>query len=240
MAKFVFGVLAVIALIVPSAYAQSVGEILQQVATVAPAKSAVSSTDANSGLKLALSKASDAVVSQLGAPGGFANDPKVRIGLPGPLAKLGGVLQVLDSVGVTKNLSSKLNSAAEGAVSKATPLLKNAIQKMTVTDALGIVTGGQTSATDYFKRTMGAQLQTEMLPVVSKSLKGVDAFSALNSVVAKSQVPIGPFGDKDLTKYVTQKASDGVFYYIGEKEKEIRANPLGFGSSLIAKVFGGQ
>jgi hypothetical protein len=221
--------------------AQSVDDILKQVVKPAAPKSAtssaVSSTDANAGLKLALSKASDAVVGQLGVPGGFSNDPLVRIGLPGPLAKLGGVLQILDTVGVTKGLSAKLNSAAEGAVSKATPLLKNAIQKMSVTDAIGIVTGGQTSATDYFKRTMSAQLQTEMLPVVSKSLKGVDAFSALNSVIAKNKLPIGQFGDKDLTSYVTQKASDGVFYYLGEKEKEIRANPLGFGSDLIARVF---
>ncbi len=224
--------------------AQTVGDILKEVGAAAPratsAPSAVSAGDANAGLKLALSKASDAVVAQLGASGGFANDPKVRIGLPGPLAKLGGVLQLLDSVGVTKNLSGKLNSAAEGAVSKAAPLLKSAITKMSVSDAIGIVTGGPTSATDYFKRTMGAQLQADMLPVVSKSLKGVDAFSALNGVLAKSKVPIASFGDKDLTSYVTQKASDGVFYYLGEKEKEIRANPLGFGSSLIARVFGGQ
>ncbi len=198
----------------------------------------VTSGEAQSGLRLALSKAADSVVGQLGKPGGFANDPKVRIGLPGPLGKLNGLMSMLDSAGVTDNLSGKLNSAAEGAVGKALPLLKTAITKMSVTDAMGLVTGGPTSATDYFKRTMGGELQTQMTPVVSQSLTGVKAFTALNAFTAKNRLPVGQFGPNDLTKYVTQKASDGVFYYLGEQEKAIRANPIATGSSLLAKVFG--
>ncbi len=199
---------------------------------------AVTSTEASGGLKLALGKAAETVVGQLGRPGGFANDPKVRIGLPGALGKLGGLLQVLDRTGVTDGLSGKLNAAAEGAVSKALPLLKTAITRMTVNDALGIVTGGETSATDYFRRTMGPNLQTEMTPVVARSLSGVKAFRALNTFTAKNQLVAGQFGAKDLTGYVTQKASDGVFLYLGEQERKIRANPLGTGSALITKIFG--
>ncbi|MFM9934932.1 MAG: DUF4197 domain-containing protein [Novosphingobium sp.] len=198
----------------------------------------VTSTEASKGLKLALGKAAETVVGQLGRPGGFADDPKVRIGLPGPLGKLGGLLSVLDTVGVTDGLSGKLNAAAEGAVGKALPLLKTAITRMTVTDALGIVTGSDTSATDFFRRTMGPSLQTEMRPVVAKSLSGVKAFRALDSFTARNSLPAGTFGAKDLTGYVTQKASDGVFLYLGEQERAIRANPLGTGSSLIAKIFG--
>ncbi len=211
----------------------------------------ITSTDANSGLKLALSKAVDLVVNQLSRPGGFANDPKVRIGLPGPLAalggdgsgggllgSLGGVVSALDKTGLTKGVTSKLNSAAELAVGKAGPLLKGAIKKMSVSDALGIVSGSETSATDYFKRTMGADLQGQMAPVVTTQLRGVKAFDAVNGLIAKSPLPLGAFGAKDLTSYVTQKASDGVFYYMGEQEKKIRANPVAFGSALLTKIFG--
>jgi hypothetical protein len=223
------------------------GDIIGQLlGKAAPANTTVAQTvapnvttgEAQSGLKLALSRAADSVVGQLGKPGGFANDPKVRIGLPGPLGKLSGLMSMLDAAGVTDNLSGKLNSAAEGAVGKALPLLKNAISKMSVSDALGLVTGGQTSATDYFKRTMGGELQTQMTPVVSQSLSGVKAFAALNSFTAKNKLPVGQFGANDLTRYVTQKASDGVFYYLGEQERAIRANPVATGSSLLAKVFG--
>ncbi len=257
MRKISIGFGAALLAVTVTAQAQTLGDaaaILKQVTAPAAAPATTpaaavgtttaspkaSSAEMNSGLKLALSTAADAVVGQLGKPGGFANDANVKIGLPGPLAKLDGVLGLLDSTGLTKGLSGKLNSAAEGAVSKALPLLKKSITSMSVADAAGIVTGGPTAATDYFKRTMGASLQAEMAPVVSKSLTGVDAFTALNGVIAKSKLPVGQFGPKDLTNYVTQKASDGVFYYLAEQEKQIRANPLGVGSSLIAKVFGGK
>lgn len=205
---------------------------------VAAQTPAVTSTEASNGLKLALGKAAETVVGQLGRPGGFANDPKVRIGLPGALGRLGGLVSMLDRTGVTGDLSGKLNAAAEGAVSKALPLLTTAITRMTVTDALGIVTGGETSATDYFRRTMGPNLQTEMTPVVARSLTGVKAFRALDTFTAKSPLLAGQFGAKDLTGYVTQKASDGVFLYLGEQERKIRANPLGTGSALITRIFG--
>ncbi len=198
----------------------------------------VTSAQASGGLKLALGKAAERVVSQLGQPGGFANDPRVRIGLPGALGRLDGLFSALDRAGVTHGLSGKLNAAAEGAVSKALPLLKRSITRMTVTDALGIVTGGDTSATDYFRRTMGPELQTQMNPVVARSLSGVKAFQALDSFTAKNSLIGGQFGAKDLTGYVTQKASDGVFLYLGEQEREIRRNPLGTGSRLITKIFG--
>ncbi|GEN99928.1 hypothetical protein NSE01_17610 [Novosphingobium sediminis] len=198
----------------------------------------VTSTEASSGLKLALGKAAERVVAQLGRPGGFADDPRVRIGLPGPLGRLNGLFSTLDRAGVGGGLSGKLNAAAEGAVGKALPLLKTAITRMTVTDALGIVTGGDTSATDYFRRTMGPDLQQAMTPVVSKSLSGVKAFQALDNFTAKNSMIAGQFGARDLTGYVTQKASDGVFLYLGEQEREIRRNPLGTGSKLIGKIFG--
>ncbi len=198
----------------------------------------VTSSEASGGLKLALGKAAERVVAQLGRPGGFADDPRVRIGLPGPLGRLNGLLGALDRAGVTDGLSGKLNAAAEGAVGKALPLLRSAIMRMTVTDALGIVTGGDTSATDYFRRTMGPDLQQAMTPVVAKSLSGVKAFQALDRFSAKNSLIAGQFGARDLTGYVTQKASDGVFLYLGEQEREIRRNPLGTGSKLIAKIFG--
>lgn len=230
--------------------AQDAGAVLGRIlgggaaAPAAPAASPaasppnVTSAQASGGLKLALGKAAERVVGQLGQPGGFANDPRVRIGLPGALGRLDGLLSALDRTGLTDGLSGKLNAAAEGAVSKALPLLKRSITRMTVTDALGIVTGGDTSATDYFRRTMGPELQTQMNPVVARSLSGVKAFQALDSFTAKNSLIGGQFGAKDLTGYVTQKASDGVFLYLGEQEREIRRNPLGTGSKLIGKIFG--
>ena len=244
--KHVLATVATLAAVAASA--QSLGDLTGALgkltkpsapAAATGAASAISGTEASGGLRAALGKAAEATVGQLGRTGGFANDPKVRIGLPGPL---GSVMGLLGKAGIGGDLTGRMNAAAEGAVGKALPLLKTAITGMSVQDAMGIVTGGPTSATDYFRTSTGAavQAQMQMQPVVAKSLTGVKAFAALDQFTAKNPVPGVNFGSADLTKYVTRKASDGVFYYLGEQEKAIRANPLGTGSALIAKVFGGR
>jgi Protein of unknown function (DUF4197) len=207
-------------------------------ASISVLASPFSNAEAGGALKEALDMASGTVVSQLGKSGGFWNDPLVRIGLPGPLKKLGGIMKFTDKAGLTDGLHRKLNEAAENAVPKALPLFKNAIKSMSVKDAIGIVSGGEDSATQYFKTSMGESLQTQMRPVISQSLQGVDAFSFTNKVVEKYKLPIKGLSDSDLTNYVSQKAADGVFYYMAQEEKKIRANPLKAGSSLIKKVFG--
>ena len=38
---------------------------------------------------------------------------------------------------------------------------------------------------------------------------------------------------------ITRRALDGLFFMIGEEEKQIRRDPVGTGSALLKKVFGG-
>jgi hypothetical protein len=42
----------------------------------------------------------------------------------------------------------------------------------------------------------------------------------------------------DLDHYVTNKAMDGLFYMIGQEEKNIRTNPAARVTDLLKKVFG--
>jgi hypothetical protein len=45
--------------------------------------------------------------------------------------------------------------------------------------------------------------------------------------------------DANIQQYVTARALDGLFLLVGEEEKKIRADPIGTGSALLRKVFGG-
>jgi len=209
--------------------------------TVAPAtaKSLLDQATAASGTKEALSRASDAVVDRLGKSGGFWNDPAVRIPLPGPLDKVRGLLKLTDKVGLTKGLHQSLNTAAENAMPAVRPLLKKTISEMSVADAIGIVTGGDTAATDYFKAKTGDDLEAAMRPTIGKSLDGVKAYDQLDKVIKKAKLPIKGLSKDDLTGFVTDKAADGVYHYLAVEEKAIRANPLKTGSKLLKTVFGG-
>jgi hypothetical protein len=208
------------------------------VSTSAATAKSYSSAEASSALKEALDIASTRVVGQVGKPGGFWKDELIRIALPGPLKKMNKILKLTDKAGLTGNLHQKLNEAAENAAPKALPLFKSAIKDMSVTDAVKIVTGPDDAATQYFRTQMGTPLKAQMRPVIADSLKGVDAFGAANKIITKYKVPIKGLSDDDLTTYVTDKASDGIFLYIAQEEKKIRANPVKAGSSLLKKVFG--
>lgn len=195
--------------------------------------------DATSGLKAALEKGSTAAVSKLGIENGFLNNENVRIALPKileqakPLLKMTGRGQQLD------DLELAMNRAAETAVPMAKALLLNAVKNMTVTDAKGILAGGETSVTTFFREKTAAQLGVKFLPIV----KSVTDRSGLSSQYNKTMAQVSKFSNvpeqqASVEAYVTQRALEGLFYMIGEEEKTIRNDPVGTGSKIIGKVFG--
>ena len=132
-----------------------------------------------------------------------------------------------------------MNRAAEAAVPEAKELLLNAVKQMTLQDAKGILTGGDDSVTQYFKRTTSEPLTEKFLPIVRQATEQGDLAQKYNRY-AKQGAKLGLIDKKDasLEGYVTQKALDGLFLMIAEEERAIRQNPLGQASSLLQKVFG--
>jgi hypothetical protein len=45
-------------------------------------------------------------------------------------------------------------------------------------------------------------------------------------------------GQFDLDKYIVGKTLDGLFYMLGEQEKQIRKNPAARTTALLKEVFG--
>jgi hypothetical protein len=132
-----------------------------------------------------------------------------------------------------------MNRAAEAAVPEAKQLLVDAVKKMSVQDAKGILTGGDTAATEYFKRTTQADLTKRFLPIVKKATEKVGLAQQYNALAAQGAA-LGLVRDDQATveSYVTKKALDGLYLMIGEQEKAFRQNPLGASSDIVKKVFG--
>lgn len=198
----------------------------------------LSNADAGNGLKAALEQGAQAAVAQLGVENGFLNNEKVKIGLPDllerarPLMKMTGRGQQLDDLVVS------MNHAAEAAVPMAKPLLLGAVKSMSVTDAKNILTGGESSVTDFFREKTASQLQVKFLPVVKKVTDRADLSAKFNGVVGQAS-KLGLKGQPaSVEDYVTQRALAGLYTIIAEQEKAIRQDPLGSGSKIIGKVFG--
>ena len=200
---------------------------------------AVTNQEAASGLKSALEQGSSAAVDLLGKTDGFLGNKAVKIPLPGSLKKYEKLMR---SVGMGKyadELILTMNRAAEAAVPEAKKLFVDAIKKMSVQDAKGILTGGQTSGTDYFKRTTSGQLREKFLPIVKSATAKVQLAETYNEYAQKgAQFGLVSKENANLDDYVTQKALDGLFYMVAEEEKKIRQNPLLAGSDIVKKVFG--
>ncbi|MFZ6721556.1 DUF4197 domain-containing protein [Undibacterium sp. Ji49W] len=194
--------------------------------------------DASTGLKAALDKGSAAAVSKLGVENGFLNNDKVKIQLPSILEKARPILQMTGKGQQLDELVVSMNRAAEAAVPMAKPLLVNAVKSMSLTDAKNILTGGDTSVTDFFKEKTATPLSAKFLPMVKGVTDKAGLSAKYNSIMGQAQ-KFGAVSPQEATVegYVTQKAMDGLFVMIAEEEKAIRKDPIGAGSKAISKVF---
>jgi len=195
--------------------------------------------DASGGLKDALVQGAGKAVGQLGADGGFLNNPKVKIGLPDSIAPLEGVLRTMGRGKDVDALIATMNKAAEQAVPKAKVLLVDAVKKMSVEDAKKILTGGDDSATQYFKEKTSAQLAESFLPTVKETTDKLALSAQYNKLASKaSQFGLVKGDELKIENYVTRKALDGLYLMIAEEEKAIRKDPVGAATGLAKKVFG--
>ncbi len=200
---------------------------------------AVTNQEAASGLKSALEQGSSAAVDLLGKTDGFLGNKAVKIPLPGSLKKYEKLMRTVGMGKYADELILAMNRAAEAAVPEAKALFVDAIKKMSLKDAKGILTGGQTSGTDYFKRTTSPQLREKFLPIVKSATAKVQLAETYNEYAQKgAQFGLVSKENANLDDYVTQKALDGLFYMVAEEEKKIRQNPLQAGSDIVKKVFG--
>jgi len=208
-------------------------------AAAAAGLDSVSNQEAASGLKAALEKGSGTAVDLLGRTDGFLGNKAVKIPLPGSLKKYEKLMRNVGLGKYADELIVTMNRAAEEAVPEAKALFVDAIKKMSLKDAKGILTGGQTSGTEYFKRTTSAQLREKFLPIVKTATAKVQLAETYNEYAKKgAQFGLVSKEYANLDDYVTQKSLDGLFYMVAEEERKIRQNPLQAGSDIIKKVFG--
>ena len=133
----------------------------------------------------------------------------------------------------------RMNRAAEAAVPEAKVLLVNSVKQMSVDDAKSILTGGDDSATQYFKKTTSKPLTEKFLPIVQKATENVQLAQQYNKFAeAGSRFGLVKKDQANLEQYVTQKTLDGLYLMMADEEKSIRKNPMGTASELVKKVFG--
>ena len=199
----------------------------------------LSQQDATGGLKDALTQGAQLAVKQLGTPGGFSNNPDVKIELPGKLGKAASKMKAFGMGAQVEELETAMNKAAETAVTQAQPILVDAVKKMSVADAKGILSGGTDSATQYLDKSSREQIRAKFLPIVKQATDKVGVAQKYNSFAGQAAA----FGVVDaksanVENYVTEQALNGLFEMIGKQEETLRKNPAAAATGLAKKVFG--
>jgi Protein of unknown function (DUF4197) len=194
--------------------------------------------DANAGVKAALEKGANSAVTKLGVENGFLNNEKVKIKLPAKFDKVRTVLSLAGKAKKIDDLELAMNRAAETAVPLAKPLLVDAIKKMTLTDAKNILSGGNTSITDFFRAKTSEALSAKFLPIVKNVTDNAKLAKKYNSIMLQAQ----NFGvvtpeEASVEAFVTSKTTAGLYAMIAEEEKLIREDPAAAGNKIITKVF---
>ncbi len=221
---------------------QDLGRILGDIAGAAGQTSAGALTQAEitAGLKEALTVGAERATQKLSVRDGYFADPQVKIPLPGVLGEAQARLKPLGLSAPLDDLQLKVNRAAEAAVPTARKLAVDAVTSMSVSDALGILNGNETAATDYLRSRTETQLRAAFKPYFQDALAQSGALTALDSAVARYGAGVVTTDARGwLTDNATGVALDGLFYYVAREEAAIRRDPVKRTTELLRRVFGG-
>jgi Protein of unknown function (DUF4197) len=203
--------------------------------------SSLSSEDITAGLKQALTLGAQKSADRLSVVNGFLGNKAVEILMPEQAQKVEKTLRSMGMGKLVDDAIASMNHAAEDASKSAAPIFVNAIKSMTVTDGLNILRGADTSATAYLRKNASPELTKAYTPVIDSALQKTGATKYWKDVFdTYNKIPLVSKVDPDLSSYVTQKAINGIFYYVAQEEIQIRKDPAAQVTDLLKKVFGGK
>lgn len=203
---------------------------------------APSEVDSSSAIKQALAKGVSTAIASLGRDGGFSLSA-FKIPLPEQVQSTADTARKLGLNKYVDEFELSMNQAAEKAVPVAADVFKGAIAQMTMQDVVGILTGSEDAATDYFRRTSGTALEAKFKPIVTDATEKVGVTSYYKKLGDKVQkygqfLGVSAPAAVDLDSYITGRSTDALFSKIADEEKLIRANPVQRTTELLQKVFG--
>jgi hypothetical protein len=194
------------------------------------------------GLREALKVGATNAVSFTSKEGGFLNNSLIRIPFPAEAQKVKDKALQLGLNNQVDKFESNLNRAAEIASKEAAQVFVNAIMNMSIQDGFNILHGDSTAATSFLKKNTTTELTQKFSPIVQNAIDEVQLTSywqpLANAYNTATILTGGQAVNPDLNAYVTQKALDGLFYYVAYEEKKIRKNPAARVSDILRKVFG--
>jgi hypothetical protein len=202
----------------------------------------LTNTEVISGLKEALKVGTDSAVGLVSKMNGFYKNPSIFIEFPPEAIKVKNTLNDAGFGSLMDDFEMTLNRSAEEAAKLATPIFKDAITSMSISDGFTLLNGSNNAATNCLQEKTSSQLKEKFSPVVNNAINKVQLTKHWEPILKKYNLLTLLTGadaiNPDLEAYVTQKTLDGLFLQIAKEEKQIRENPSARVSDILQRVFG--
>jgi len=190
------------------------------------------------GLKEALIVGATNSVMYASKEGGFNNNLSIKIPFPEEAQKMKKTLIKVGMKSQIDRFEYVLNEAAEDASFFAKDIFIDAVNKMTIHNAMSILSGGDNTATIYLRNQTSENLYITFKPIVKRSIEKVKLTSYWSALVNRyNALPLTKEINADLEDYVVNKAIDGLFILIMQEENNIRNNPKARVSEILQRVF---
>jgi Protein of unknown function (DUF4197) len=215
-----------------------VGSVLRSLSTSGAATAGLDESTVAAGLKEALQVGSERAVAATSQDNGFLSNKLIRITMPDELSMMATTLRSIGFGGQVDAFEVGMNRAAERASAEAEPVLIDAVSQMSLTDAMGILQGGDTAATDYFRGKTSDTLRAKFTPIIKEKMGQVGLYNQYNQLMSSyTSLPLVNKPSFDLDTYVADQGLDGLFTVLAQEEQSIRSNPAARTTELLKKVF---
>lgn len=176
----------------------------------------------------------------------FMTNALIQAALPKEIKDINAKLESLGLSHIVKKEKEYISQIASTSISAARPIVKKAINQMTLADAIGIVSNGKGAATDYLKTKTKSQLLTAVKPIVNTQTEKLGVNSLLNNALGSNNetfsavlgAVLGTGSTQNTTQIlndaITSQLVDGLYNVVEDVENDTRANP----GTLINSVLG--
>ncbi len=205
--------------------------LLVPIALVGGCATPMGSYGVEEGVRRLLTLSSERAFERLVRPGGFYDDQLTRLTLPDTGGQNNVLAAVLRTNAVRSRIAMALNDVAVDAADRATPVVLDAIRGMTLGDALAVLRGGPTAATDLLARQTRGAVVEAMFPEFSNGLRS-DATEILSAIVT-AQTGIDYTA---IARNAADQAGAAIFRAIGREEAAIRADPRRTGDPVLTAL----
>ena len=169
--------------------------------------------------------------------GAFSKENVMSTIFPESLRK---ALNTLNQLGLTNEIDrfkTTMSTAAEKTAQRSVPIFISGINNMKLSDAMRIIKNGGTSATDYLRASVGADLRKSITPVMQGVIDEYKLGQQWNDLLKPARAFLGDKFNLDLANLMAGLVSEKMFQQLELKEKEIRTNAAARTTPLLQKVF---